>query len=530
MNVHQTDILIIGCGIAGATAALRLARDRQRQVTLITRAAEPEESNTRYAQGGIVTLGEQDSADLIVKDVLAAGAGLSLPSAARILADEGPGLVREVLLEDVGVAFDRVADGQLAYGREGAHSCPRILHVGDATGRAIIQALIAALQSLPNVRIVPSATAVDLITFPHHAHDPLTVYEPITCHGAYVFERSQRFVRSYLAGSTILATGGLGRIYRHTTNPEGARGDGLAMAYRAGARVINAEYVQFHPTALAVPGGEGFLISEAVRGEGGRLLTPDGRPFMKAYAPQWGDLAPRDVVARAIHHEMVEHGYPYVLLDIHSALSPNRIRERFPTIHARCLSLGIDVTSQPIPVVPAAHYFCGGVWTDEWGRTTVQNLYAVGEVACVGVHGANRLASTSLLEGLVWGNRAARDIAAGRLSAAVDPASVPHWEEEGLEVDADPALIWRDMRTIQHTMWHYVGLVRSTRRLARALRDLRHLDQDIDSFYRTTRLNDALIGLRHSVRAALIVAEAAQHNRHSRGCHYRDDTKGAAAA
>ncbi|MEE8390708.1 MAG: FAD-dependent oxidoreductase, partial [Anaerolineae bacterium] len=306
----QTDVLIIGCGIAGASAALRLAQDPQRQITLITRAVDPEESNSRYAQGGIVTLGEGDSATLMVKDILAAGAGLSLPSAAHILAEEGPELVRKVLIETAGVSFDRASDGRLAYGREGAHSCSRILHVGDATGRAIVQALIAALCRQPNVRIITSTTAVDLITFPHHAQDPLTVYEPITCHGVYVFEQPHRTVRSYLAKATILATGGLGSIYRHTTNPEGARGDGLAMAYRAGARVINAEYVQFHPTALAVPGGEGFLISEAVRGEGGRLLTPDGRPFMMEYAPRWGDLAPRDVVARAIHHEMVEHGYP----------------------------------------------------------------------------------------------------------------------------------------------------------------------------------------------------------------------------
>ncbi len=528
MSPRQTDVLIIGCGIAGASAALRLAQDTRRQITVITRAADPEESNTHYAQGGIVTLGEEDSAALLVEDILAAGAGLSLPSAARILAEEGPDLVREVLIETAGVSFDQTPDGRLVYGREGAHSRPRILHVGDATGKAIIQALIAALCRRPNVRIITDATGVDLITFPHHANDPLTVYEPIACHGAYVFEQSHRTVHRYLAGTTILATGGLGRIYRYTTNPEGSRGDGLAMAYRAGARVINAEYVQFHPTALAVQDGGGFLISEAVRGEGGRLLTPDGRSFMADYAPQWKDLAPRDVVARAIHHEMVEHGYPHVLLDIHSALPPERIRERFPTIYARCLSLGLDITRQPIPVVPAAHYFCGGVWTDEWGRTTVQNLYAIGEVACTGIHGANRLASTSLLEGLVWGNRAARDIAGRASLPVVDPANVPSWEEEGLEEDADPALIWRDMRTIQHTMWHYVGLVRSTRRLARALRDLNHLNQDIDDFYRTTKLNDALIGLRHSVQAALIVAEAAQHNRFSRGCHYRDDTKGSA--
>ncbi len=517
----ESDVLIIGCGIAGATAALQLARDRQREIVVITRAGDPEESNTRYAQGGIVARGEDDSADLLVEDILAAGAGLSLPSAARILAEEGPRLVEELLIGELDVPFDRGPGGRLAYGLEGAHSRPRILHVGDATGRAIIRALTAALREQPNVRLVTGATAVDLITFPHHARNSLTVYEPITCHGAYVLDQSSGTVRRYLARVTVLATGGLGRIYRHTTNPEGARGDGLAMAYRAGARVINAEYVQFHPTVLALPGAEGFLISEAVRGEGGRLLTPDGRPFMARYAPEWGDLAPRDVVARAIHHEMVANGYPYVLLDIASVLPAPRIRERFPTIYERCRSLGLDITVQPIPVVPAAHYFCGGLWTDEWGRTTIRNLYAVGEVACTGVHGANRLASTSLLEGLVWGDRAARDIAARGPLSVVSPDDVPPWEETGVE-EADPALIWRDLRAIQYTMWHYVGLVRSERRLARAQRDLRHLKEEIDDFYRASRLNDALVGLRHAVQTALLVAEAAYHNRQSRGCHYRE--------
>ena len=528
-NTVQTDVLIVGSGIAGAAAALRLARDQQRHLTVITRAPEPEESNTRYAQGGIVTLGPDDSSELLVDDILSAGAGLSLPSAARILAAEGPALVQRLLIDESGIAFDRTSDGQLAYGREAAHSRPRILHVGDATGKAIIDALIAALRDLPNVHLVPSSTAVDLITFPHHARDPLARYEPISCHGAYVFDQSQRTVRRYLASRTILASGGLGRIYRYTTNPEGARGDGLAMAYRAGARVINTEYVQFHPTALALPDGGAFLISEAVRGEGGRLMTPDGRRFMDDYAPKWQELAPRDVVARAIHHEMVEHGFPHVLLDIASQMPVERITQRFPTIYGRCLELGLDITRQPIPVVPAAHYACGGVWTDQWGRTTVQNLCAIGEVSCTGVHGANRLASTSLLEGLVWGTRAARDILSVGPLASIDPGDVPPWRAEGLAEEADPALIWRDMRTIQHTMWHYVGLVRSDKRLARALRDLNHLREEIEDFYRTTRLNDALIGLRHSVQVALIVAEAAQHNRISRGCHYRDDGKGTAA-
>ena len=301
------------------------------------------------------------------------------------------------------------------------------------------------------------------------------------------------------------------------------------MAYRAGANVINAEYVQFHPTALAASGGEGFLITEAVRGEGGKLRTPDGRAFMQDYAPEWQDLAPRDVVARAIHREMVENDYDHVLLDIHSVLPPARIKERFPTIYERCLKLGLDITRQSIPVVPAAHYFCGGVWVDDWGRASVPNLYAAGEVACTGVHGANRLASTSLLEGLTWGDRVARDVISRDPVNVVDAEQVPHWEEAGLEEEADPALIWRDMRTIQHTMWNYVGLARSGRRLERALHDLIHLKQEIEDFYRRTKLNDALIGLRHAVQAALIVASAAQHNRASRGCHYRDDTKGTAA-
>jgi L-aspartate oxidase len=529
MSVVQTDVLIIGCGIAGATAALRLGKDRQRQITLITRAREAQESNTRYAQGGIVTLGEDDSADLLVADILAAGAGLSLPAAARVLAEEGPRLVREILIDRVGVAFDRDDEGRLLYGREAAHSRDRILHVGDATGRAVIEGLLAVLRGLPNVKILEAATAVDLITFPHHARDPLAVYEPIACHGAYVFERSSRIVYRYLAGATILATGGLGRIYRYTSNPQGARGDGLAMAYRAGASVINAEYIQFHPTTLAIPDGESFLISEAVRGEGGRLLTPDGRRFMQDYAPEWGDLAPRDVVARAIHHEMVENGYPHVLLDIGSVMAAERIQERFPTIYARCAELGLDITRQPIPVVPAAHYSCGGVWTDRRARTTVDNLYAVGEVACTGVHGANRLASTSLLEGLVWADRAARDITVRGPWPVMPQEEVPSWEEKGLAEEADPALIWRDIRTIQHTMWHYVGLARSGRRLARALHDLNHLQEEIEDFYRTTRLNDALIGLRHSVQAALIIAEAAYRNRTSRGSHYLDNNKGTAA-
>ena len=426
---------------------------------------------------------------------------------------KGPALLQEILVETAGIHFDSQPDGEPEYGQEAAHSRRRILHVGDGTGQAIMTGLIAAMRRCPNITILTNMTAVDLITFPHHSRDPLSTYEPVVCHGAYAFDRKERTVHRYIAAATILATGGLGRIYRNTTNPPGARGDGLAMAHRAGARIVNAEYVQFHPTTLAVPGAEGFLISEAVRGEGGVLLTPDGRAFMADYSPEWKDLAPRDVVARAIHHQMETHGYSYVLLDIASHMEADAIRARFPNIYAKCLQAGIDITSEPIPVVPAAHYFCGGVLVDEWGQSNIQNLYAVGEISCTGLHGANRLASTSLLEGLVWGDRAARHIADRLDTASMQDLpgreDVPPWDESGLVADADPALIQGDMQTIQNIMWHYVGLARNAERLSRAIRELRHLWNEIETFYRTTKLSDGLIGLRNAVEVSLIIAQAA---------------------
>lgn len=526
--MNRTDVLIIGSGIAGATAALRLADNPRLRITVVNRAPDAHESNTLYAQGGIVGRSPDDDPEALVADILAAGAGASSPQAARILAEEGPPLLRELLEQTAHVEFDHDTQGQALFTREAAHSRNRILHVGDFTGRAIMAGLMAALAECANVTIETDRTSVDLITFPHHSRDPLDTYRGVSCHGAYIFDRRERTVDRYLARATILATGGLGRIYRNTTNPTGARGDGLAMAHRAGARIANAEYIQFHPTALALPGAEGFLISEAVRGEGGVLLTPDGRAFMHAYAPKWKDLAPRDIVARAIHHEMESHGYAYVLLDIASRLPPATIRERFPSIYERCLQFGLDITKEAIPVVPAAHYFCGGVLVDDVGQTTIQHLYAVGEISCTGVHGANRLASTSLLEGLVWGHRAALAIAKAlsneNSNAQVTLESVPPWDESGLTADADPALIQGDMQTIQNIMWHYVGLVRSADRISRAIRELRHLWNEIETFYRTTKLDDGLIGLRNAVEVALIVAQAALHNRQSRGCHFRQDS------
>jgi len=524
----QTDVLIIGCGIAGATAALRLAHNPQRKILVITRDPDPHESNSRYAQGGIIGRGQDDNAELLIEDILAAGAGASSPKTARLLAEEGPDLLQEVLVEAAGIHFDNQPDGEPEYGQEAAHSRRRILHVGDGTGQAIITGLVAAMQRCPNITIQTNMTAVDLITFPHHSCDPLATYKPVVCHGAFIFDRKERTVHRYIAASTILATGGLGRIYRNTTNPPGARGDGLAMAHRAGARIVNAEYVQFHPTTLAAPGAAGFLISEALRGEGGVLLSPDGHAFMADYSPEWKDLAPRDVVARAIHHQMETHGFSYVLLDIASHMKADAIRTRFPNIYSKCMQVGIDITSEPIPVVPGAHYFCGGVLVDEWGRSNIENLYAVGEISCTGLHGANRLASTSLLEGLVWGDRAARNIAhkLDNMPGLTLPGrdDIPQWDESGLFADADSALIQGDMQTIQNIMWHYVGLARNAERLSRAIRELRHLWNEIEMFYRTTRLSDGLIGLRNAVEVSLIIAQTAFHNRQSRGCHYREDS------
>lgn len=523
--MKTADVLIIGSGIAGAVTALELAKDLSHHIILVTRAEDPRESNSRWAQGGIIYRGPDDDAELLMRDILQAGAGASLPEAARILAEEGPARVKQLLFEEAAIHFDTNSAGELAFGQEAAHSRRRILHVGDGTGSSIMAGLMQAVRRSPNIELITHATAVDLITYPHHSLNPLDTYAPLTCYGAYVFDRKGRAVHRTIAKVTVLATGGLGRIYRNTTNPPGARGDGLAMAYRAGARIINAEYIQFHPTALAVPGAEGFLISEAVRGEGGILLTPDGRPFMEKYDPLWKDLAPRDVVARAIHSEMEEQGYSHVLLEIGSRMPAGKLQERFPNIYAVCQKVGLDISREPIPVVPAAHYSCGGVYVDTWGQTTIQNLYAVGEVACNGLHGANRLASTSLLEGLVFGARAAEQIAKHIPALSCpSPHSIPPWDESGLTHASDPALIQGDMQTIQNIMWHYVGLIRSGDRISRAIRELRHLQNEIETFYRKTKLSDGLIGLRNAVETALLVAHAARHNRQSRGCHYRVDS------
>jgi L-aspartate oxidase len=516
------DVLIIGCGIAGGVAALRASEDENARICVLSHTTELEESNTLYAQGGIIHRGSADSPELLASDLLRAGVELNCPAAVQVLATEGPALVDELLIDRLHVPFDHTPDGRLEHIREAAHSTERILHVGDTTGRAIEEHLVAALRERPNVQLLSRQTAVDLLTPAHHSHDRLAVYEPLSCVGAYVLDQETGRVRTILARKVMLATGGLGRIFLHTTNPPGARGDGLAMAYRAGARIINAEFIQFHPTAFFYRGNAEFLISEALRGAGAQLVNAAGEPFMVRYAPEWKDLAPRDVVARGIHEEMLRTGASCVYLDLRSHAGREEILRHFPMIHEECARYGIDITRDVIPVVPAAHYFCGGVWVDLWGRTSIRHLYAVGEVSCTGVHGANRLGSASLLEGMVWGWRAGGDALASLADVPVaDPDAIPPWYEDDLVDSADPALIRQDMITIQHIMWNYVGLVRTTRRLDRALRDLHDLRRDVDRFYATTRLTDALIGLRNSVQAALVVAQAAWSNKVSSGCHYR---------
>lgn len=517
----ETEVLIIGCGIGGGTAALALA-DAGVPVTVVTRGKAPESANTFWAQGGIIYEGVKDSADLLVEDTLRAGAGHCYEPAVRLLAEEGPGAVRRVLLDRLGVVFDQSKSGDLSLTLEGGHTLPRIIHAADATGKSIQIALLNALQAHPNVTLLTGHSAVDLLTPAHHARNRQAIYDAPSCIGAYLFDQDRKRVVRCLAQKTILATGGLGQIFLRTTNPQGARGDGLAMAYRAGVRIINSEFVQFHPTAFYAQDAARFLISEAVRGAGARLVNADGVPFMDRYAPEWKDLAPRDVVARSIHREMLENDVPNVFLNLRDYVSRDEILHHFPTIHAECLRFGVDATKDLVPVVPAAHYFCGGIWVDEWGRSDHQHLYAVGEVSCTGVHGANRLASTSLLEGLVWGERAAQDIRQSLTTTpAPNSADIPAWVDLGTE-GGDPALVSQDMSSIKHIMWNYVGLVRTTPRLARALRELRQLEIEIEQFYRKTHLSDELIGLRNAVRTALIVTDAAWRNKESMGCHYRE--------
>ncbi len=520
-DLIETEVLIIGSGIAGGIAAYQLA-EAGIEVTVVSRQKDFTGTATYFAQGGIVYQGEDDSPKRLTDDILKAGAGHSDPKAVKILAENGPDLVKKILLDKFNVPFDRDTDGKLSLVLEGGHSLPRILHAADATGKAIEEAIFIKLKSHKNINFLRNFTAVDLLTPGHHSANRLDIYQPANCIGAFLLDQENEKMVRCLAKKTILATGGLGRIFLRTTNPPGARGDGIAMAYRAGARVINNEFIQFHPTMFYHEYKPNFLISEAMRGAGARLVHADGKPFMEKYSPDWKDLAPRDIVSASIHKEIIENGLTNVFLDAGSYISADKIKTEFPNIYRKCLDNGLDMTSDLIPVVPAAHYSCGGVWVDEYGQTTINNLYAAGEVSCTGVHGANRLASTSLLEGLVWGYRSSEHIKKSVSGQEIFPSkNIPAWQEDSYYTP-DPALIQQDMSSIKHIMWNYVGLVRNKYRLQRALRELRSLENEIERFYRVSKLTDDLIGLRNAVRAASIVTMAAWSNKKSMGCHYRE--------
>jgi L-aspartate oxidase len=515
---HYCDVLIIGSGIAGLTAAIT-ASEQGLDVIVINKEASLEESNTLYAQGGIVSLGEEDSPQLLIKDIMEAGDGISNLEAVTILASEGPSIVEDFLVKKARVPFSRSDKGELEYAKEAGHSTRRILHYKDMTGKVIEDSLIERAKTSSNIHVLTDHTAIDLLTIPHHSTNPLALYREPQCIGAYVLNNVDEQVEIIFSSYTVLAAGGLGRIYLHTTNPPSATGDGFAMAYRAGTRLINMEYIQFHPTSLFHKDADGFLISEAMRGEGARLKTKDNIPFMNKYSPL-GDLAPRDEVSRAIYEEMIRRGDSYVYLDIASYTKID-IKKRFPTIYEKCMSLDIDILKGPIPVVPAAHYSCGGVQVNSWGQTSLKNLYAVGEVSATGLHGANRLASTSLLEGLVWGVRASKHITSHfDGEKPYKESEIPLWQPPEKEEEVDPALVQQDWLSITSTMWNYVGIIRTIKRLERGKADLSYLENRIDDFYRRAHLTPMVLNLRNGIQTALLVAEAAFSNRKSRGAHY----------
>lgn len=513
-----SDVLIIGCGIAGCIAALELA-GQGLQVVLIGACDDKMRTNSSHAQGGIIAQGPLDSQELLKQDILKAGAGLCNPIAVDLLVQHGARMVSQLLIDKYQVPFDRCADGSLAFTEEAAHSTQRILFHRDRTGHAIMQALFDAIEQAPNIEFKIGHTAVDLITLSHHSKNMTDIYAPTTCVGAFVMENANPTVCIHFAKETILATGGLGEIFLHTTNPKGARGDGVAMAYRAGARIMNMEYIQFHPTVLYHPFERHFLLSEALRGEGAKLLSHDFKSFMSRYHEK-GDLAPRDVVARAIYDEMLQVNGQHLWLDI-SFKKASYLKERFPSIYTHCLGKGYDMAKEPIPIVPAAHYSCGGIAVDSLSRTTVRGLRAIGETACTGLHGANRLASTSLLEGLVFSKLCADDVSKHIREHSDYFPNVQEWVMSDGPVD--DALIQQDWSMIKQTMWNYVGLVRDKQRLCRALKMLQELKWEIESFYERCRLTPALLGLRNGVQTALLITQGALRNRNSLGCHFRSN-------
>jgi len=512
----DADFLVIGSGLAGLTFGLRAARHGS--VLILSKDRLPE-SATNYAQGGIASVwSPEDSFEAHVEDTLVAGAGLCHRDLVELVVREGPERIRELIA--LGTNFSRrdsSEDPEYDLGREGGHSHRRILHASDATGREIMRALVAATRANANIRILERHLAIDLLT--DAESDPGA--QTVSCWGAYVLDRDTGAVHTVSARATLLATGGAGKVYLYTSNPDIATGDGIAMAHRAGVPIANMEFIQFHPTCLFHPAAKSFLVSEALRGEGAILRRPDGTPFMAPYHPD-AELAPRDVVARAIDNEMKVHGFDHVFLDI-SHRPRDFLVQRFPTIYERCLTFGVDLTREPIPVVPAAHYCCGGALTNADGATNIRRLYAAGEVAMTGLHGANRLASNSLLEALVLGHRAAHHAVA---LVAADPAAPPRlapWNP-GSATDSDESVVvtqnWDEIRRF---MWNYVGIVRSNRRLARALHRIAALQQEIQQYYWDFNVTGDLIELRNLALVAELIIISAIRRRESRGLHYNID-------
>jgi L-aspartate oxidase len=508
------DVLVIGSGASGLSLALRLAG--RARVAVISKTALSE-SNTLYAQGGIsAVLDAEDSIESHIQDTLIAGAGLCDPDIVRLVVSQGKACIDWLL--DHGVPFTEVESEngghQLHLTREGGHTHRRVVHAADATGLAVETSLEQHARAHPNIELFEYHNAVDLITARKLGFGEQRVL------GAYVLDAKAQKVKTFRARHVALASGGASKVYLYTSNPDIATGDGIAMAWRAGARIANMEFIQFHPTCLFHPHARSFLISEAVRGEGGKLILPDGSPFMPRFDPR-GELAPRDIVARAIDHEMKRLGIDCVFLDI-SHKPAEFITSHFPTIYARCLELGIDITREPIPVVPAAHYTCGGILTDRDARTNIPGLYAVGEAACTGLHGANRMASNSLLECLVFAKQATEDILAG-LDSRPAPPELPEWDESQVTDSDEEVVVAHNWDEIRRFMWDYVGIVRTDKRLQRALRRVELLKQEIAEYYGHFRVTSDLLELRNLVIVAELIIRSALLRKESRGLHFTLD-------
>ena len=512
---HSCDVLIIGSGAAGLSLALRLAD--QHQVIVLSKGPVTEGS-TFYAQGGIAAVfDETDSIDSHVEDTLIAGAGICDRHAVEFVASNARSCVQWLI--DQGVLFDTHVqpNGEESYHltREGGHSHRRILHAADATGREVQSTLVSKAQNHPNIRVLERSNAVDLIV-----SDKIGLPGTRRVVGAWVWNRNKETVETCHAKAVVLATGGASKVYQYTTNPDISSGDGIAMAWRAGCRVANLEFNQFHPTALYHPQARNFLLTEALRGEGAYLKRPDGTRFMPDFDER-GELAPRDIVARAIDHEMKLLGADCMFLDI-SHKPADFIRQHFPMIYEKLLGLGIDLTQEPLPIVPAAHYTCGGVMVDDHGRTDVEGLYAIGEVSYTGLHGANRMASNSLLECLVYGWSAAEDITR-RMPDAHGVSTLPPWDESRVENPDERVVIQHNWHELRLFMWDYVGIVRTTKRLERALRRITMLQQEIDEYYAHFRVSNNLLELRNLVQVAELIVRCAMMRKESRGLHFTLD-------